>query len=70
MRWLPLSVLTLCLSCTAPTSYQAFNDPPNYVDHVLEDVTAMLEGMATAHSAERVVLQDPNIRSSRQPKLD
>ena len=63
MRWLPLSALIFCFSCTAPTSYQAFHDPPNYVDHVLEDVTAMLEGMAAAHSAERVVLRDPNFRS-------
>jgi hypothetical protein len=70
MRWLPLSALILCISCTAPTSYQALRDPPGYVDHVVEDVTAMLEGMANAHSAERVVLRDPNFRSSRQPKVD
>ena len=42
-------------------------DPPDYVAHVIEDVTAMLEGMAAAHAADRVVLRDPNFRSSRQP---
>ena len=70
MRWLPVSALILCISCTTPTTYQVFHDPPDYVDRVLEDVTAMLEGMAAAHSADRVVLRDPNFRSSRQPKLD
>ena len=70
MRWLPLSALMLCISCSTQTTYQVMRDPPNYVDNVLEDVTAMLEGMAAAHSADRVVLRDPNFRSSRQPKVD
>lgn len=70
MRWLPRLGLLLCTSCNTPTTYQVLHDPPDYVDHVVEDVTAMLEGMAAAHSAERIVLRDPNIRSSRQPKVD
>ncbi len=67
VRWLPLSAILLCAACTAPTTYRAFRDPPDYVDHVLEDVTAMLEGMAAAHSAERVVMRDRNFRSGREP---
>jgi hypothetical protein len=59
MRWLPLSALILCISCTIST---------DYVDRVVQDVTAMLEGMAAAHASDQVVLIDPNIRSSRQPK--
>lgn len=74
MPWLPLSALILCISCTisctGPTSYQAFRDPPDYVDRVIEDVTAMLEGMAAAHSGERIVLRDPNFRSGREPKMN
>ena len=70
MRWLPLPVLLMCASCNTPTTYQVFHDSPDYVDRVIEDVTAMLEGMAAAHSAERVVLRDPNFRSSHQPKVD
>ncbi len=68
MRWLLLSAVVLCVSCANQTTYQAFRDPPDYVDRVIEDVTAMLEGMAAAHSAQRIVLRDPDIRSSRQPK--
>lgn len=68
MRWPTLLILSLCMSCTAQTSYQPFRDPPDYNRRVIEDVTAMLEGMAAAHAGERIVLRDPNIRSSRQPK--
>ena len=68
MRWLLLSALILCISCTLPTTYQPFHDSPDYVDRVVEDVTAMLEGMAAAHASSQVVLIDPNTRSSRQPK--
>ncbi|MDT7951281.1 MAG: hypothetical protein RQ966_07225 [Acetobacteraceae bacterium] len=68
MRRLPLSLLLLCVGCSTPTTYRVLRDPPDYVDHVLEDVTAMLEGMAAAHARERVVLRDPSFRSSRQPQ--
>lgn len=70
MRWLLLSGLIVCLSCTNPTTYQASHDPPDYVDRVIEDVTAMLEGMAAAHSVEQMVLRDPNVPSVRQPKMN
>jgi hypothetical protein len=56
--------LVLFAGCT-PTTYSALRDPPDYVDHVLEDVTAIIEGMADAHAKDRIVYRDPGIRSSR-----
>lgn len=56
--------LVLFTGCT-PTTYSVLRDPPSYVDHVLEDVTAIIEGMANAHAKDRVVYRDPGIRSSR-----
>lgn len=69
MRGLLMTTVMLCAACTS-TTYQPLHDPPDYVDHVLEDVTAMLEGMAAAHSADRVVIRDPNFRSSVHPKMN
>ncbi|MGI4800980.1 MAG: hypothetical protein ACRYF2_26310 [Janthinobacterium lividum] len=59
-----LGILILFTGCT-PTTYSVLRDPPDYVDHVLEDVTAIVEGMANAHARDRVVYHDPGIRSSR-----
>lgn len=67
MRRLLLAVTLLGAGCT-PTTYNPLRDRPDYVDRVLEDVTAMIEGMAAAHTNDRVVLRDPNYRSSRQPR--
>lgn len=64
-----LASLVLYAGCT-PTTYSVVRDPPDYVDHVLEDVTAIVEGMANAHAKDRVVYRDPGIRSSRQPNLN
>lgn len=64
-----LASLVLYAGCT-PTTYSVVRDPPDYVDHVLEDVTAIVEGMASAHAKDRVVYRDPGLRSSRQPKLN
>lgn len=61
--------LLLYAGCT-PTTYRVMRDPPDYVDHVIEDVTAIIEGMAAAHARDRVVFRDPGIRSSRQPNLN
>ncbi len=44
-------------------------DPPDYVDHVIEDVTAIVEGMARAHATDRPIYRDPGIRSSIEPGL-
>lgn len=59
-----LATLILFAGCT-PTTYSVLRDPPDYVDRVLEDVTAIVEGMANAHARDRVVYHDPGIRSSR-----
>lgn len=59
-----LGTLIVLAGCT-PTTYSVLRDPPDYVDRVLEDVTAIVEGMANAHARDRVVYHDPGIRSSR-----
>lgn len=58
-------MLLLCSACT-PTTYNPIRDRPDYVERVLQDVTAMLEGMANAHRGERVVVHDPHYRSDVQ----
>ena len=61
-----LGLMLACGACT-PTTYNPLRDRPDYVDRVLEDVTAMIEGMTNAHGADRIKLRDPNFRSSHQP---
>ena len=63
-----LAGLLACAACT-PTTYSVMRDPPDYVDHVIEDVTAIVEGMARAHAKDRPVYRDPGIRSSLEPGL-
>lgn len=53
----------LCAGCAANTGETAY-DPSTHVDRVLEDVSAIIEGMASAHSQRRVVLRGPEYRSS------
>lgn len=57
MRFFLLATLLGLIACT-PTTYDPFRDRPDYVDRVLEDVTAMVQGMAAAHG-EQVVGRDP-----------
>jgi len=45
--------------CSAP----AAPAPQTHVDRVIEDVTAIIEGMVEAHSSPRGVAQIPDIRS-------
>ena len=63
MRWLPSVLLTFCTACSAAHPTSAL-DRSTHVERVIEDVTAMVEGMAAAHSADRVVLRGPDFRSS------
>lgn len=67
MRSLPklLPLLALLLPGCAASPYGGVVDRSGYVDHVLEDVTAILEGMAAAHRGDRMVLRGPDFRSSR-----
>ena len=63
MRPLPLVIALVCSACaTAPPGPGL--DASTHVERVLEDVTAMIEGMAAAHSERRVVLREPGFRSS------
>ncbi len=67
MRSLPMlipALATVLAGCSTPEYGRVF-DRSGYVDNVLEDVTAILEGMAAAHSGDRVVLRGPDFRSSR-----
>lgn len=63
MRLLPFVALLLCASCAAQPSERRL-DQSSHVERVLEDVTAILEGMAAAHAQRPVVLQEPGFRSS------
>ena len=58
---LPLLAAVLVLGACTPTTYNLLRDPPDYVDRVLEDVTAILEGMAAAHRIDQVVIRDPAV---------
>ena len=62
MRFLPFLMIALCLGCAQPDG--GLQDHSTHVERVLEDVSAMMEGMAGAHTADRVVLRGPEYRSS------
>ena len=64
MRWLPAVLLTLCSACSS-TRAEYSVDRSTHVERVIQDVTAMLEGMAEAHVADRVVTRAPDFRSTR-----
>ena len=57
MRFLLLAGFLMLAACT-PTTYNPLRDRPDYVDQVLEDVTAIVEGMTAAHGTDRVVIRD------------
>lgn len=42
--------------------------PPSHVDLVIEDVTAMIEGMMAAHATRMVAQPAPDFRSSAPPR--
>lgn len=63
MRLLPFVALLLCAACAGGADRSRI-EPSNHVERVLEDVTAMLEGMAAAHAPRPFVLRDPGFRSS------
>ncbi len=63
MRLLPFVVVLACAACNAGPSPTRL-DPGNHVERVLEDVTAILEGMAAAHAQPPVVVREPGFRSS------
>jgi hypothetical protein len=63
MRLLPLVIALFCSACAyAPPGAEI--DRSTHVERVLEDVSAMIEGMTAAHSERRVVLREPGFRSS------
>lgn len=63
MRLLPLVFAALCTGCaSAPPRSEL--DRSTHVERVLQDVAAMIEGMAAAHSERRIVLREPSFRSS------
>jgi hypothetical protein len=63
MRLLPLVTALICSACAyAPPGAEI--DPSTHVERVLEDVSAMIEGMTAAHAERRVVLREPGFRSS------
>lgn len=64
MRPLPLVIVLLCSACAAAGPQGGEFDSATHVERVLEDVTAMVEGMAAAHAERRVVLREPGFRSS------
>ena len=66
---LPVLVLLAMASC-ADTQYGRTYERGNHVERVLQDVTAMLEGMAAARSKKRVVLRGPDFRSSEPRKAE
>jgi hypothetical protein len=63
MKLLPLVIVLFCSACAyAPPGAEI--DPSTHVERVLQDVSAMMEGMTAAHSEHRVVLREPGFRSS------
>lgn len=62
VKMLPLFLAVLCSACAQ--SIDAPLDRSTHVERVLEDVSAMIEGMASAHTERRVVLRGPEYRSS------
>lgn len=68
VRILPLLLLACIAGCAE--SYDAGGDRSTHVERVLQDVSAMMEGMAQAHTESRIVLRGPenpyaNPRSSK-----
>ncbi len=59
MRLLPFVILLAVAGCTADPLTSSL-DRSTHVGRVLEDVTAMLEGMAEAHTEKPLVLRDPS----------
>ena len=62
VRILPLLLVLACAGCAQ--SYDTQFDRASHMQRVLEDVSAMAEGMAEAHSEQQVVLRTPDFRSS------
>jgi hypothetical protein len=62
VRILPLLLVAACAGCAQ--GYDSSYDRASHVQHVLEDVSAMIEGMAEAHTERTVVLREPDVRSS------
>jgi hypothetical protein len=56
-------LVVLCAGC-AQSPFGTASDNSTHVERVLEDVSAMIEGMAGAHTENRIVLRGPDYRSS------
>ena len=62
MRILPTLLVVALGGCAQ--AVQTSLDRASHLDRVLEDVSAIIEGMAGAHTGRRIVLRGPEFRSS------